>query len=293
MLSTLEPKDYLSPLGTILAAAIGIVGSWVAFVQDPRRVKSLEFRLKYVEEQLAKLYGPLLGILKESEAAYETLLLALGLPADLPADLYDLLNSLDPERQKLWKALWERHILTYYERALSVIAHHNHLLGPAPPSSLTEFVEHAGELRVRFEVFVSCSDQIGICAPKIGTMHRELPTRLVAEIEAKVYALIELQREYRSRIEGDLIGRRLRRNRFEVEVNRRWRGPYLWAELQVFIERARRGESSLVIGGSNAQQRLTELLVRETSHPNVSPIIGCETTIHLSDLQELIKRDEA
>ena len=50
------------------------------FCTLPRQADSLKFRLKYVEDQLANFYGPLLGLLKEFEAAHSTVVAIFALP---------------------------------------------------------------------------------------------------------------------------------------------------------------------------------------------------------------------
>ncbi len=109
-------------------------------------------------------------------------------------------------------------------------------------------MSHACEFRLRFDILYA--DE----GPKMETAgwpnskipSKPFPVRLLAEVEAKVALLTELQREYRPQLEGRKASRAFQ-NRFEVRVEQQgWLGPYDWIELKSFMERVQKGKTSLV-----------------------------------------------
>jgi len=242
---------WIETLGLLLAAIVGIVGSYLAFIRAPRTLKSIEFKLAFVEDQLQYVYGPLFGTIKESEAAYETALAAIGEGRTARVNPYDFLGGRSEHEEKAWTYFSEKYFLPYNDHMAAIISKHRHLLGPWPPSSIDDFVAHAEEYKVRFYAFKDMQ-----LSSHDWTVQRSgnvlWPDRFVAEVEGKLALLRALQAEYRTTIEGRPPRNRIRRDAYFVaDGNRVNHGPYTEVELRVFARRAAEGGRSLLGRGVN------------------------------------------
>ena len=281
----LQWKDVVSPLGTVTAAFVGVVGSWVAFVRYPRQADSLKFRLKYVEDQLANFYGPLLGLLKEFEAAHSTVVAIFALPPATHIDAAYCATNAGVSKQEVSK-VFRTHIFPYNERILSLVSGRRHLHGPFPPASLQDFVIYAGEAHV----LTVLDHQLALDPASLGSGNsNSWPPALVAEVEAKVAFLSGLQVEYRLRLDHHPAKHIVLRNRFEVQAHGVWRGPYFWIELAVFARRAGRGEGS-PFGDYKTQDAFLQTSVRELGHFGVTRLIPEGGMLHFSELEVLVLR---
>jgi hypothetical protein len=218
-------ERYATVVGSVITGSItglGVVVTLFTLVYVPRELKRIEMKLGYVEEQLEKLYGPLLAECLQADSTFRRVELAIArLSEGTDADHhrhYDLrqLSVMDFAtggthfdgttvlgRRRFFATVLKDVYVPANRRRVNLLKHNLHLLGPNPPLSLALLLSHATQLdsliRVKQMIDLPCTNaSLGryedpyILAP--------FPANLTGEVIAKVAWLKALQREYRYRL---------------------------------------------------------------------------------------------
>jgi len=190
---------------TLCAAGFGILGSYLAFMRTPRKMRRIELKLAYTEEQLSGLYGPLLGELKVAQSALRELLLRLNYTPDQVRDIlngvtpfnpYAYLGSRSDYEQKEWARFTRAFFLPGCARIVQLISTKQHLIGPLPMACLDQLLAHEAEYRVRFTIW----EATAIPDTRPGVTW---PADLQPKVEAKITFLKLLQKKYRLQLAND------------------------------------------------------------------------------------------
>ncbi|MBD2099595.1 hypothetical protein [Leptolyngbya sp. FACHB-261] len=129
---------------TLQVAFIGLVGTLMVAVYNSwqeRERKRQEAEISYLSIQIAELYGPLLGLIKQSKSVYEVSLAAL--PSDGENQLRQ--NWSDTDWQT-WRFLVENYLLKINLQVAELINSKNHLLEDGQmPLSFEKFLKHTAQ----------------------------------------------------------------------------------------------------------------------------------------------------
>ncbi len=222
----------------LIPSLAAILAAWATIttaVVVPGRVKRLEAKLKYVEDQLKDLYGPLLAECIRADSIFRRVELSLHhlnvgthfgssdprhkpAPSDLTERSIDLkqikvshfqrVNKDSPgpasNDEYVFKAKVVKSVfLDSNKLRVDILKKNMHLLGPNPPTSLFLLLTHAAQM----EGLVSVKEAFDINTPSGHTNEfldpyviQPFPFMLTAEVMAKVTYLKALQREYSRRI---------------------------------------------------------------------------------------------
>lgn len=210
----LFPSDRIALLAAIIggfatlsAAGFGILGSYLAFMRTPRKMRRIELKLAYTEEQLSGLYGPLLGELKVAQSALRELLLRLNHTPDqvreilngaTPFNPYAYLGSRSDYEQKEWARFTRAFFLPGCARIVQLISTKQHLIGPLPMACLDQLLAHEAEYRIRFTIW----EETAIPDSRPGATW---PVDLQPKVEAKIAFLRLLQKKYRLQLANDEV----------------------------------------------------------------------------------------
>jgi hypothetical protein len=223
---SLSIKDFMPWIVGVLGVFVTLYSTLYSVVYYPHRVKRLEMRLKFVEDQLERFYGPLLAECIASDSVFRRVELALKYlqpghrhnnireltvdcfpPAsgfgDRTSTTNNYKSSDPPTPQQLFATFISKVYLPLNQKRADLIKHNLHLIGPYPPVSLNLFLNHAAQ----FESIIAIKREIDILLPPLETLTRyddpyilmPYPMMLTAEVVAKVALLKAVQNEHRYR----------------------------------------------------------------------------------------------
>jgi hypothetical protein len=213
---TIVRREFAPAIAVFIgAAATVVVGVW-----NTNRQKVLEAKLRFVEQQLAELYGPLVGILDRHQASYDEVLQNIELDAEkrrrlaqaawgtnsatsyAVLDPYSFLQKDCPESQRKRFIHYFTEVLNPLNKEIvALLSAKAHLVSPNisdRPVSFDLFVRHAAMLELRVLHGQSVDDAN---TPASTLRGRLFPVPFIVEVLAKFALLLALQNKYRTMLE--------------------------------------------------------------------------------------------
>lgn len=226
-------------VSTLFTGFASALAALLVGVYNSNRVKKIERKLQFTEQQLELLYGPSLALLEELQVQYAEVVQWVGLDDKtayacspnqwkLFSQLTD--EELDPKNAEpakderrigmlnafaafqavpgpgavAFQKLYRKHVRSHNQRLVDLFAKSQHLLAPNVndvPPSIAVFMAHAVQLAFRSKQFKRGSDTMeGLThLSTVGLIH--FPVTLLLEIEVKHVLLQALVNKYRTQLE--------------------------------------------------------------------------------------------
>jgi hypothetical protein len=142
-------------LAALIGASVACVG-WIVTDFLSRRTEEEKRRndaaLGYIESQIRDLYGPLLGLIQQSENIYEVARRLL--PGPLKDTRKDFPQFSEDQSQS-WVFFVESYFIPIHEQAPCLISSKTHLLEQTElPKSLRDFLNYAADLECRHKLYL-------------------------------------------------------------------------------------------------------------------------------------------
>jgi hypothetical protein len=140
----MNPQVDVAIISACVAGAVTSVGWFKTNQLTQRReeeARRQQAALKHLERQIEELYGPLLGLIQQSEAVFKVAVLRRDLK--------------DPDSQRAWKYFIEKYFLPLNAQMATLLSTKVHLsYGDSWPASHLEFFTHQAQFESLHKIWV-------------------------------------------------------------------------------------------------------------------------------------------